>query len=789
MKKILLILAIAATAFACKKAPVAAEITLTSPAEVSVTSAGETFDVTFTTNVAWKAAVTSGEGVTITPSSGEAGTMKASVTVAANTAYDSRSAELTITATGEADQKTAKVKITQLEAKAVKYDGAAIEVAAAGETVNVKLKANVAYTLSSDADWVTAVQTKGLTDSPITITVAPNLEPGAEERTATITATATTLASEPTATIVVKQAASKGIYYDGNDIEVAAEGGTVNVTLKTNVAYTLESNVDWMKAAITKSLTDSPISIVVDPNAGATSKAREGIITAKSTIIADAPEITIKVKQAASTYPVYIATKGYGNIQSAIDDAEGNVVIEVREGAFAEVLRVAKGKSFTLKGAGRDKTVVNGAIEIASGITVQDMTFAINPDNTTAELTVNDPTDLYCWGHNFLFRVEKGATGTVVDNVCLDASKGNDATKANVSLIWISECRDVVVKNCVFNGTDTGCYTTNQTYESSVLFKGNEFNVGGKKHYCSRVGGAQCNITYTANKFNAATAIDILNSVVFSDIKLGENAKDDNTYTSEVTKGLTISKTADAPLTMNYLCGRGDIFKPYPFVPDQAGKIVGDNGTAGDPLDVTRPSTDPTDILGSKTTWVVLGGARNTIGCDPAMNSGTREWYGANYPASNLCDNNFAATGSVPTLWETDNTFPLSFIIDLGKDYIYDGFRLVDGKSYQNNYVDISVYVATKFEGKDTNWALAYSGVRNFRKGWQQWPGDTKEALDKNFTNHMPEDSDDSVRPHEFHLSHGRFVKLVLNAPQWSSGDYVHGRGYLMEFFVRGWEK
>jgi len=789
MKKILLILAIAATAFACKKAPVAAEISLTSPAEVPVTSAGETFDVTFTTNVAWKAAVTAGEGVTFTPASGEAGTMKISVTVAANTAYDSRSAELTITATGEADQKTAKVKITQNEATAVKYDGEVIEVSAEGGTVNAVLKSNVAYTLTSDADWVTATQTKGLADSPITIVVQPNTVPGAEARTATITATSTITATEPTTTIVVKQAAPKGVYYDGQDIEVAAEGGTVNVTLKTNVAYTLESDVDWMSATITKGLTDSPITIVVAPNAGAAAKEREGTITAMSSILADAPLATIKVKQAASTYPVYIGEVGYNTIQSAIDAATGDVIIDIREGEFAEVLRVAKGKSFTLKGSGKDKTIVNGAIEIASGITVKDMTFAINPENSTAELTVNDPSDKYVWGHNFLFRVEKGATGTVVDNVCLDASKGNDVTKGSVSLIWISECRDVVVKNCVFNGTDTGCYTTNQTYESAVLFKDNEFNVGGKKHYCSRIGGTENDICYSGNTFNAVTALDILNTVVFSDIILGDGKTDNNTYTSEVTKALTINGGSSSN-PISYFFGRGDKFAPYPFVENQSGKITGDAGTAGDPTQVTRPSTEPTDMVGTKTTWTVVEGARNTICCDPAMDAGTREWYGSNYPASNICDGNFAwQAGAVATLWDTDNTFPLSFVFDLGKDCIYDGFRLVDGASYQNNFVDISVYVATKYEGSDTNWALAYSGVRNFRSGWQQWPGNTKEALDKNFTNHMPEDSDDEVRAHEFHLTHGRFVKLVINAPQWTKGDYIHGRGWLMEFFVRGWEK
>lgn len=80
---------------ACKKT-VPDSLSLTD-GTVKVTAAGMEYDLDFSTNVAWTA-VSSESWLTVAPESGEAGDVKAKVTVAANTGVDPRSASVKVTA-------------------------------------------------------------------------------------------------------------------------------------------------------------------------------------------------------------------------------------------------------------------------------------------------------------------------------------------------------------------------------------------------------------------------------------------------------------------------------------------------------------------------------------------------------------------------------------------------------------------------------------------------------------------------------------------------------------------
>lgn len=187
--------------------------------------------------------------------------------------------------------------------------------------------------------------------------------------------------------------------------------------------------------------------------------------------------------------------------------------------------------------------------------------------------------------------------------------------------------------------------------------------------------------------------------------------------------------------------------------------------------------------------WEVIDGQQFDMAHDPA--NPDHSWYDM-YNASKLVDGNFHYyDGAMGNWFWTQNVFPIHYTIDLGQSYIFSGFRLVDSKSHQNQYIHVQVYVATEWCGNDadTPWVLAFEGTRNFTAGWQSYPADdgSKESLDKNFTYHMPEDINADLQ-HSFVYTRGQIVKLVLVEPYRTEGDYANGRGYLMEFFVRGWE-
>ncbi len=203
---------------------------------------------------------------------------------------------------------------------------------------------------------------------------------------------------------------------------------------------------------------------------------------------------------------------------------------------------------------------------------------------------------------------------------------------------------------------------------------------------------------------------------------------------------------------------------------------------------VIRPGTPPTEFVSpEEDKWVVIEGEEHDMAHDP--NSPDPVWY-STYNCQKLVDGNFHwHEGAMGNFFWTKNEFPISYTIDLKKSYIFDGFRLTDAKTHQNQYRHIRVWVAREFAGADTDWTLAFEGTRKFASGWQQYPADdgSKESLDAKFTFHMPEDIDAELT-NSFELTKGRYIKLELVEPYRTTGDYENGRGYLAEFYINGWE-
>ena len=239
MKRILLIASVllAAIAVSCKKeTPVEDSLTLKSQASVTVPVDGDVVSIAFNTNVAWTAKA-SQDWVTLQPASGEAGDATVKASVVKNEAFDAREAQVTITA----GSKTATVTILQGQTNALQLETTSFEVPAEGGNVEVKVKANVNYEVKIPAavDWIT--QTKGLTESTVTLTVAPSSS--TEVRTANITITDGTLSSG----ITISQAAFQP-YFDytgdwaelqwsfyGTPTVIPQEGADIVIGVDTNI--------------------------------------------------------------------------------------------------------------------------------------------------------------------------------------------------------------------------------------------------------------------------------------------------------------------------------------------------------------------------------------------------------------------------------------------------------------------------------------------------------------------------------------------------------------------------
>lgn len=168
MKRFVLILLLASLA-ACTKPPF---LTVTSPASVTVGPEGEVIAVKFSTNRDWVAS-TATAWTTVESRTGSPGDVTLNVTVSPATyETDDRSVDLILTA----EDIEAKVRITQTPPPKVVADYTKYQVECNGGYVEIKLRANVNYTVKivEGSDWMRTISTKGMESHTAEIAVDPN---------------------------------------------------------------------------------------------------------------------------------------------------------------------------------------------------------------------------------------------------------------------------------------------------------------------------------------------------------------------------------------------------------------------------------------------------------------------------------------------------------------------------------------------------------------------------------------------------------------------------------------
>lgn len=198
------------------------------------------------------------------------------------------------------------------------------------------------------------------------------------------------------------------------------------------------------------------------------------------------------------------------------------------------------------------------------------------------------------------------------------------------------------------------------------------------------------------------------------------------------------------------------------------------------PGDIDRPTTNPKPITGP---WTVLDGDQFTLGHDPVY---IGQGWAQNNGADKFVDGKFDTYMS--SWWDTPFSYPMYFVFDMGKDYIYDGFRFVNAAAYMNNFRHFRVYVSLEYNGDATEWFLASEGTYKETYTWQAWPSPANIETLAPFTYKMPEDNlSGATQSHT--LTHGQYIKIEFVEPVSTSGNYLNGRGRIQEFYINGWER
>ena len=289
---------------------VPAKVTLN---ETSVSLTGEESKVvTFTSATDWKAAVANdgSSWLTVSPASGSAGTTSVTVKAKANPAYDDRKTTFTITGTGkDGSTSTGTVHVTQAATLGIVVEQKAFEVAAAGGTVTVKVKANTDYTYTIDVSgqgWITETTTRALTEYVHTFKVDANDQYDSRQGTITFKNTKT----GETDLVTITQDALRGIIVEQKVFEVAETGGSITVTVKANTEYDYvisESCKEWITESTTRGLTEYTHTFKIAPNDQYDE--RIGVITFRDTKTGATEEVQVKQASKGGISPEFEAER------------------------------------------------------------------------------------------------------------------------------------------------------------------------------------------------------------------------------------------------------------------------------------------------------------------------------------------------------------------------------------------------------------------------------------------------------------------------------------------------
>jgi len=225
---------------------------ITSLQELSFSKEGEAKIFYIKSNTEWNV-VASEPWCELTPSSGEAGTVKVTAAVLENTTSDARSASITVSSGSLSKQ----IAITQSGGSTLVISQNKFDVSANSGQVTIELQASGDYEVTVDQNWIT--KTGGTTGQSEIFTIAVN--PGLMEREGSITFTLDDL----TETVVIIQSGQDlNIPADQEGMEDDAMALAAKMKVGWNIGNTLEScnsttasETLWGNPKVTKALIDA----------------------------------------------------------------------------------------------------------------------------------------------------------------------------------------------------------------------------------------------------------------------------------------------------------------------------------------------------------------------------------------------------------------------------------------------------------------------------------------------------------------------------------------------------
>lgn len=299
------------------------EITLNS-SELVLPDANPVGTLSFYASADWNVSLSETKAVPdwlkVEPMSGEAGQATLTVTAQPNENYEDRSAIITIRS-GSANKT---LPVYQKKKNALILSKERYELTEEETYIDVEVKSNIDFEVKILEDWITQVQTKGLTTHQLKFHIEKNELPDNREGRIVIKSKTSTLSD----TVYVYQTRQNSLVLTQRDYAVSELGETIDVVLKSKVDFTVQMpDVEWIEEVQTKSLQTYKFQYRILPNETYDGREAQIIFKDNNSTLSD----TVFIYQ--TTKDALLLSKGHYDVEVE----GGNIDVEVKSNIDFEV--------------------------------------------------------------------------------------------------------------------------------------------------------------------------------------------------------------------------------------------------------------------------------------------------------------------------------------------------------------------------------------------------------------------------------------------------------------------
>ena len=239
-----------------------------SPSEITLEAQGEDFDLTIESNVKYTIGIEV-DWLRYKTTTSVGTNKQETFTVDANTSTEERQGTITISGGGLTRTVIVKQKgqVVKPEDPVLTVSQTDFSMGSKGGTISLTIESNVEYAVTIKDGWVKQTNSKAISSAALSFVIEENASTEARQTTIVISG------GGLTRTVTVKQEGQAVkpedpvLTVSQTDFSVGSKGGTISLTIESNVAYAVTIKDGWVKQTNPKAISSADLSFVIEENA------------------------------------------------------------------------------------------------------------------------------------------------------------------------------------------------------------------------------------------------------------------------------------------------------------------------------------------------------------------------------------------------------------------------------------------------------------------------------------------------------------------------------------------